>query len=342
MTENTERPQESRQDRIGSIDFLKVIGLLGIITAHTGPPEWMIMLRCFDVPLMVILSAMLGERSYMRKLSTAGALRTYYASRFKRLVIPTWLFLVLYFTLSWIMNGERNSFRYYLDSFLLTRYGIAYVWVILVYLYSALLIPLFCRWKLSWQGFAAVAAAYALYELMYHLGIGKDCRLVDMTLFYLVPYGLLTWLGCNYRHMPKRLRLGVMAGSLMLFAGLAVYGRVTGGAWVSVQDMKYPPRLYFLAYGAGCSFALLAFCERVPLRLYRHPAIRYISEHSMWIYLWHILMLKIYEKLKLPEIWYLKLAAVVLAAVFTVMCVNCCLDAVEKRKKISCLRWLRG
>ena len=36
------------------------------------------------------------------------------------------------------------------------------------------------------------------------------------------------------------------------------------------------------------------------------------------------------------------MAAVVLAAVLTVMCVNCCLDAVEKRKKISCLRWLRG
>ena len=66
--------------RIGYIDFLKVIGLAGIVAAHTGPPGWVIMLRCFDVPLMVILSAMLGRGL------TAGGWKP--ESRFRATICP--------------------------------------------------------------------------------------------------------------------------------------------------------------------------------------------------------------------------------------------------------------
>lgn len=51
----------NRQTRMGYIDFLKFIGLTGIIIAHVGSPDWLMMLRNFDVPFMVILSSILGE-----------------------------------------------------------------------------------------------------------------------------------------------------------------------------------------------------------------------------------------------------------------------------------------
>ena len=40
--------------RINYIDFLKFIGLTGIFAAHVGSPKWLMMLRNFDVPFMVI------------------------------------------------------------------------------------------------------------------------------------------------------------------------------------------------------------------------------------------------------------------------------------------------
>ena len=52
--------------RIAYIDFLKFVGLTGIIIAHVGSPDWMMMARSFDVPLMVILSSILGVNSYKK------------------------------------------------------------------------------------------------------------------------------------------------------------------------------------------------------------------------------------------------------------------------------------
>ena len=50
-------------NRIEYIDFLKFIGLTGIIIAHVGSPNWIMMLRSFDVPLMVIISSFLASYS---------------------------------------------------------------------------------------------------------------------------------------------------------------------------------------------------------------------------------------------------------------------------------------
>lgn len=46
--------------RIGYLDFLKVIALVGIVIAHISPPKSILMLRKFDVILMMIISAFLG------------------------------------------------------------------------------------------------------------------------------------------------------------------------------------------------------------------------------------------------------------------------------------------
>ena len=69
------KPQRHNEEpaRIEYVDFFKVLALFCIFLAHVGPPEWVIALRCFDVPLMVILSAMLGERSYARKKAASSS-----------------------------------------------------------------------------------------------------------------------------------------------------------------------------------------------------------------------------------------------------------------------------
>ena len=72
--------------RIDYLDFLKVIGLAGLFVAHAEPPGWMLMLRSFDVPLLVMISAILARRSYARLRAAGKPAAAYCLGRFRRLV----------------------------------------------------------------------------------------------------------------------------------------------------------------------------------------------------------------------------------------------------------------
>ncbi len=329
-------------NRIEYIDFLKFIGMTAIITAHIGAPAKIMMLRNFDVPLMVILSAILGERSFQRHVNEKKSTMSYYVDRLKRLVIPTWIFLVLYFVIAYFVNGGLFEWRYYVDSFLLTKYGIGYVWVILVYLYSAILLPLFSKMRLSWAGILCVAAIYIVYEVAYYFGIGMGNKLFDTTVNTIIPYGVLTYLGYNYFQMKKKHRYLIAMTAFMVFAGFGMYYWKICGAFQSVQIAKYPPRFYYMGFGVAVSFLLLLICEKWNLKVYGSKLVRFVSGHSMWLYLWHILVLLIYGVLKLPEIWYIKFLVVYMTAGGMVWIVNALLDKIENKKRIKWFRYLRG
>lgn len=328
--------------RIRYIDFLKFIGLTGIIIAHVGPPGWIMALRSFDVPFMVILSAILGERSYQRYENNKNSAVHYIVSRIKRLVFPTWIFLAFYFCIYFGVTGEVYDIKYYMASFALTRYGIGYVWIILIYLYCAVLIPLFSRIKLSRGGMVCIAVVYAIYEIMYYFRIGANHALMDTVFYYIVPYGVLTYLGYNYHRMKKTQKWGIAAASFVMFAGFGLYYWMKYGSPQLVQIAKYPPRLYYLGYGTAVSFFLILVCESRDFRIYDNRMIRFVSKNSMWIYLWHILILSAYKFLKLPEIWFVKLLIVYVSAMGIVFTVNRLLDGIEKKKAFKAVKYLRG
>lgn len=337
MSDNT----AASPDRIPYIDFLKFIGLTGIIIAHVGSPKWMIMARNFDVPLMVILSSILGVNSYKKYDGKKHGLFNYYLSRVKRLVIPTWTFLIFYFFLMFILTKRVNNLKYYIDSFCFTRYGIGYVWVILMYLYSAMLIPLYSKTGFSFKTTFCLFIVYLIYEIAFFCQIGTYNKFIDTTFYYIVPYGgVLTYLGYNF-HRIKNKSL-VTALSFVVFVGFGIYYWYKFGSPQSVQMSKYPPRCYYLSYGIAISFFLLIICERNNFKIYRNSLVVFVSKHSMWIYLWHILVLSVYGLAELPEVWYLKLVLVYSCSILIVIVVNKGLDLVENRCRFSFFRYLRG
>ena len=328
--------------RLKYIDFLKFIGLTGIIIAHVSPPAWLMSARNFDVPFMVILSSILAEKAFAKYTENQHAYTNYFWSRVKRLVIPTWIFLGIYFVIYFAFTGTLFDLKYYIASFFLTRYGIGYVWIILIYLYSALLVPFFCKIKLSKYGVFLIFFAYILYEIAYYFQIGVESKFVETTFYYIVPYGLLTYLGYNYFHMKKRQRFWITVTALFLFIGCGIYYAIQTGQWQSPQIAKYPPRSYYLAFGIGISFLLLLLFEEKHFKMFDNRIICFISKHSMWIYLWHILILTVYSYLDLPMLWYVKLPIVYIGATLTVYIVNTVLDLIEKKKKINFFNYFRG
>lgn len=290
------RASVSRPSRLAHIDFLKVLGLSGILLAHIDPPRWLFMARNFDVPLMVVASAILAERSFGRRMEAGESVRSYYLARARRLVVPVWLFLAFLFAVQRLSGESPMPPGYYAASFCLTRYGIGFVWIVLVFLWVALLVPLIDRIGWSPKGWLLIAAAYASYEAALRLGIGAESKVVDSTLYYAVPYGALAYLGYHSRRMGRAGRSAVFAASLVVFVSMGILLWSRCGAPQDVQVAKYPPTLYYLSYGTCCSFGLLLLSERRSRRLFDHPFVRFVSARSMDVYLWHIFVLWLFGR----------------------------------------------
>ena len=126
-------------ERDERIDILRFIGLAMVIFAHVNPPDLLFQLRDFDVPLMVIVSALSFGLSY----SPQHSYKSYLWKRIKRLVFPVWIFLSIYFTAEYIVFPEslELNLQTIMSSYMLTS-GIGYVWIIRVFLLVALLSPL--------------------------------------------------------------------------------------------------------------------------------------------------------------------------------------------------------
>lgn len=318
-----------RVERIRYIDFLKFIGLTAIILAHVGAPDLVVMARSFDVPFMVILSGILGERAFQRHVDKGGFSSSWCLKRFRRLVIPTWIFLTIYFLILFLVQGSAYEMQYYIDSYCLTRYGVGCVWIILIYMYNALWMPVFHKMKLSKIGLPVILLLYGLFEVLYYYRIGLDNRIFDSTFNYIVPYGLMTYLGYHYFQMKRKYKYLIVAISAAIFCGLALYYWKIYGYPQFVQIAKYPPRLYFLAYGVAASFILLLICESISMKIYESKICRFVSENSLWIYLWHMLFLELYKMLMLPEVWYLKWIVICVVSTLFTYLVNKCLRGIK-------------
>ena len=57
---------EESKSRSISLDILKTLGILMIIIAHSNAPDLVVQIRSFDVPLLVMISGILGVKSYTK------------------------------------------------------------------------------------------------------------------------------------------------------------------------------------------------------------------------------------------------------------------------------------
>ena len=129
--------------RFEKLDLLRFIGLSMIILAHSSPGYVIFQLRNFDVPLMVLLSGAVFSLSYKEENYFA-----YVWKRFKRLVLPVWIFLTVYFSAIYITGYQLNTLSYdvMFNTYALLS-GIGYVWVIRVFLLMALIAPALYWWN---------------------------------------------------------------------------------------------------------------------------------------------------------------------------------------------------
>jgi fucose 4-O-acetylase-like acetyltransferase len=283
------------------IDTLRFLGLSLIILAHTNPPAWLFQLRNFDAPLMVLVSG----ASYGLLGKKEGYV-AYIWKRIKRLLFPAWIFLTCYFIFIYLTKIPLEMFsrNLFVDSYALTG-GIGFLWIIRVLLVVGLLAPFIAGISRKIPGNAAflgcILSGYGAYELaLYLVRPYLQHTAVELTVmyaFYGFAFALIFALGARISELGAKLVVGSAVLFFMVFFAMAVALAIANGHFVSTQAYKYPPSAYYLSYGLSMALLSWALVESVPSAL-RPPAwvtrmVMYVARNSMWIYLWHIPVVKI-------------------------------------------------
>lgn len=287
-------PQNEKSRDI-KFDGLRVIGLLAIILAHVDPPALLFQLRNFDVPLMVLVSgAVYGLSSTQKKYFS------YIWGRVNRLLVPTWVFLCLFFL---IQSGLGRTFSIHevLSSFALIN-GIGYVWIIRVFILVALIAPFFVLLYKKMQNkniyLLSVLAIFIFYNLLHrlytiipflHTNAAIDFIFQNI-IFYLLPFGCIAGLGLYLLHASKKSLVTLLLIFSSVFGILAYKYGVHG--FIPTQAYKYPPGIYYIAYALAASLGLyLISFTKFFQAIFSIPLMRFIAASSLWIYLWQILFL---------------------------------------------------
>jgi len=325
------------KERNIKIDFIKFLGLFAIILAHVGPNEKIFQLRNFDVPLMVFISGFLSYDSYKK----SKLYLSYLYKRIKRIVIPTWIFLIIYFMLILLLNkmfGVVNPYnkKQMLESFLFLD-GIGYVWIVRVYLLIEIILPLliFIIDKLkSIYIYLIIVSLFLLNELLCIYGIYGMNKFNSLFLCNIVGYGIISLLGLVSRKMNKENYFNMFLLFSIIFLFYVSYNYKINHTFIYTQLMKYPPRLYYLSYSMIITYLLMLLNIKINNNILK-KIIVYSSKNSFWIYLWHILFIFVINIFNPNMSWYYRYIIISILSLLTIDLQNLLKNKLNKKIKME-------
>ena len=288
--------------RDNRLDILRAFSILLILLAHVNNvPIFIKNIRTFDVPLM----AMLLGSSYQITKKNYGGYTQYIYKRFKRLILPTWIFLIILLCTIYIatkfVHVDFFSAKTILRTFILLD-GIGYVWIIRIFFTIALISP-------------------ALDIINNHAS--KFYQKILLILFgLLIQYALCSYgpienvlyremIGNTFGYMILAL-LGmiIIAQSLIqnfIIAALGLFLFIItgiGNGFELIYLNKYPPNIYFFGYGIMVSVGLFIILTLLNVNSMKIPmSVKFLSVHSMSIYYWHIPLIIFISTINLGANW---------------------------------------
>lgn len=301
-----------QRHRDESIDVLRFLAISCIILAHIPPPYWqMYQLRNFDVPLMVFLSGV----SFCLSGGMKSSYKQYIWKRTKRLIIPTWIFLSLYFTFYYVSDTKPMlTYEFVLRNYALIPNPIWYVWIIRVFFVIALLSPIICMLNQrlsSKEELTACSVALLLVEVLSAMGMTFLLTVCLETM----AYSVIFCVGINAMKMTRKNIIVIATILLIVFVALFAFLYIKEGHVVLTQSYKYPPRIYYVSYAMSACLILYLIRNYIVkfLRYIRVlPLANFIGRHTLWIYFWHIFLLTILSGI---ENWVVKYITVYLISV---------------------------
>lgn len=298
--------------RLVYIDILKTVGLLAVILAHVNPPFWLKQARSFDVCLLVIISGYLAGSSFLCDDSLSlKQVTEYIYKRVQRLVIPAWLFIAFFLPIQSLLYHVPTLHEIVLAVTFQKDCGLlGYLWIVWVFFVCACLVPFISQMKNKTSSMIIWTILLIVTELIIQFTNLEQNRILYCTLFTIVPYGFLTYLGINLDRM--NLRRATVISSIVFFV-LASSLFLTHGVFVETGKFKYPARIYYLSYGISISLILFMIVKNSSSQI--NKLFSFVSSHTLWIYFWHILFLYGIQFIMPAGKWWMMFIIVVILSV---------------------------
>lgn len=297
---------ERKTMRDKRIDILRGVAILFIMLAHISPPNNLLQLRTFDVPLITMLLGMSFSLSTKEE-----KYRVYLFKRFKRLIIPTWKVLLGYFILFGAIALLRHKdfpyhFEYIISSFAMSSdKGIGYMWILRIFFEIALLSPIF-KWLYSLKEKRTVIILLFIFcmlllEYAQNLSLVSTGHFLILFALELVGYSFIVFIGiCVYNNR--------MIDNLK-FCGLFVFlffVSILKTKSFDIQAFKYPPQLQYISYGLSLSILLFLVTTLLSKKIvqYKLDPIIWLSKNSIQIYYIHIFIVRAVDRLPVVNNWW--------------------------------------
>jgi len=287
-----------------------------IILAHSEPNKLVFQLRNFDVPLMVLLSGMSFGLSFKSE-----SYIQYVWKQIKRLLFPTWIFLTIYFICiklnPSLSDIDINNFKTIFSTYFLINDGF-YTWIIRVFLLVALIAPFIYQWHLNIKKDNYYLAILFLTLLGYELVkfftsiylIGNAGKIINLYvipyLFYIIPYSVIFALGLRLNSMKSKINYIVLAFSFIVFCEFLLFFGIKEHTFIPTQTYKYPPSIYYFSYAVFISIILWISSHRIWTYISQYLLLKrfilFFARNTLWIYLWHIPIIGIFESHVLKDL----------------------------------------
>jgi peptidoglycan/LPS O-acetylase OafA/YrhL len=292
-------------ERHVGIDYLRGFAMLAMILIHTNayhlsdPTAYVLWnYSQFAVQIFVFCSMYLFVKKNDFSTFTWPDLIAYYKKyipkRFFRLVLPYYIFLPFYLVLQASINHKLPSISYIFQSLTLTG-GVDINWLVLLFLQltfiSPLLLYLFQRYRYARTFCSFILVVFLIFCVP--ISIRKS----------FINYRWFMWIGWSYFFVlayafmyPSQLEarkkriaqifLGIL-GILFFFTPM----------FQNLYDQKYPPNVYFIAYGAIWIIGLYLFFLKVSLPRSIQNFIHFFSKYSyslFFIHYWILVFVSFY------------------------------------------------
>ena len=279
-------------ERNNTIDILKFTGIFLIISAHCSFDNiFNSEFRVFDVVMLMFASAMAFNYSFKKNDSYID----YVFKRFKRLVLSTWIFLIIFFLVFiGIMHYEYDTYAV-LTSFLLLS-GIGYVWIFRVSFINALICPWIKKLFRANNFINIIIALFCLLfnDIIYFLfaslvGLSVMLDIFSIFITYTIAYGFVSYIGMFWTIMEKKLQYQTLFMLIVTFIFVMI---IYPNNLISLY--KYPPLSPYILYGCIMTIFMMLIINKLSLNK-SNKYIKWISINTFNIYLAHIVVLTILD-----------------------------------------------
>jgi hypothetical protein len=238
--------------RLDFVDMLRGLAIVVMILLHTNAYflknpisfftwDW----GQFAVPVFIFCSSyVFFQKQYV--FASVEDFFQYIKKRIIRLLVPYYIFVVVYFGLIYFQNPAKLSTKYILQTLTLTG-GIDINWLVLLFIYFIFIMPfiqLINKRKLLF-------VVYSLLSVIVSFLLIFNSNFLNLNYRYTMwlPWTLL--IVANYFMVKyeknKKVVFGIFSVNVFIFVILYFFQKYLGHSTVQYYN-KYPPNLYHLAF----------------------------------------------------------------------------------------------